>query len=405
MITSGLVVPIHLTVRQERYAVRCIGIGRAVYNIHVAASRMARTQLGRWPSGYELARVLNELKHDTEEFRFIAEVSKFVAEGARDNFRVAMDRWFRGEAGRPGFHARRATGTGSFLAASGVQTIRYDGHRRLRLPYIGSVRLRHGLPGDAVVSKVTVKKVNGRWYASLSLRVPDKAQERKPQPAGGLDVGISPLAMESDGTEHENPRALRHSLGKLRRWQKAQSRRKSGSRGWYEAQRRIDGCQRRIIGLRDNAHHQLSRAVTRKYSVLGIETLNVSGMDKLRWQAQAIRDAAIGGLLRKVEYKCGWYGTELVQAPAFYPSSKTCSACGVVNAGLRREPVWRCGACGVAHDRNLNAARNLQKFALGAVSPDVTRPDSKALVRLMTDETIGDEGRTGPLATVHPAAD
>ena len=405
MIRSGLVVPIHLTVRQERYAGRCIGISRAVYNIYVATSRMARTQLGRWPSGYELARELNRLKRDTDEFAFIAKVSKFVAEGARDNFRAAMDRWFRGEAGRPGFHARRATGSGSFLAASGVQTIRYDGHRRLRLPHIGSVKLRHGLPDGAVVSKVTIKRLNGRWYASLSLRVPDKAQEQKPQPAGGLDVGISTLAVESDGTEHENPRALRCSLRALRRWQRAQSRRKSGSRGWHEAQRRIDGCQRRIAGLRNNAHHQLSRSVVRKYRVLGVETLNVFGMDKLRWQAQAIRDAAIGGLLRKVEYKCGWYGTELVQAPAFYPSSKTCSACGVVNTELRRESTWRCGVCEVTHDRNLNAARNLQKIALGAVGPDVTRPDSKALVRLPAGETIGDEGRTGPLATVHPAAD
>ncbi len=228
------------------------------------------------------ARELNELKHDTEEFSFIAEVSKFVVEGARDNFRAAMDRWFSGEASRPGFHARRATGSGSFLAASGVQTIRYDGHRRLRLPYIGSVRLGHGLPDGAVVSKVTIKKLNGRWYASLSLRVPDKAQERKPRPAGGLDVGISPLAMESDGTEHENPRALRRSLGKLRRWQRAQSRRKRGSRGWHEAQRRMDSCQRRITGLRDNAHHHVSRSVARKYGALGVETLNVSGMDKLR---------------------------------------------------------------------------------------------------------------------------
>ena len=74
-------------------------------------------------------------------------------------------------------------------------------------------------------------------------------------------------------------------------------------------------------------------------------------------------------------------------------------------AGLRREPTWRCGACGVTHDRNLNAARNLQKFALGAVGPDVMRLDSKALVRLVTDETIRDEGRTGSLAAVHPAAD
>ena len=231
---------------------------------------------------------------------------------------TSVPRWTDGSGERPAGlgstrDARQARGRSSRPPV--VDTIRYDGHRRLRLPYIGSVRLRHELPGGAVVSKVTVKKVNGRWHASLSLRVPDKAQEQKPQPSGGLDVGISPLAMESDGTEHENPRALRRSLGKLRRLQRAQSRRKPGSRGWHEAQGRIDSCQRRITGLRNNAHHHVSRAVTRKYSVLGIETLNVSGMDKLRWQAQAIRDAAIGGLLRKVEYKCRWYGTELVQAP------------------------------------------------------------------------------------------
>ena len=94
---------------------------------------MARAQLGRWPSGYELARVLNELKHDTGEFRFIAEVSKFVAEGARDNFMVAMRKWSAGEAHRPGFHTRRATGSGSFLAASGVDRVSYDDNRDRRI--------------------------------------------------------------------------------------------------------------------------------------------------------------------------------------------------------------------------------------------------------------------------------
>lgn len=111
-----------------------------------------------------------------------------------------MDRWFSGETGRRGFHAKRATGSGAFLAASGVQTIRYDGHHRLRLPYNGSARLRHGLPSGAVVSKVTIRRLNDSLYASLSLRVPDKTQEHKPQPAGGLNVGISPLVAESDGT-------------------------------------------------------------------------------------------------------------------------------------------------------------------------------------------------------------
>ena len=82
-----------------------------------------------------------------------------------------------------------------------------------------------------------------------------------------------------------------------------------GSRGWHEAQGRINAIHRRINGLRDNAHHQVSRLLVRKYAVLAIESLNVAGMDKLPHQAKAIRDAAIGGLLQKIRYKADWYGT------------------------------------------------------------------------------------------------
>ena len=82
-----------------------------------------------------------------------------------------------------------------------------------------------------------------------------------------------------------------------------------GSRGWHEAQGRINAIHRRINGLRENAHHQVSRQLVRKYAVLAIESLNVAGMDQLPHQAKAIRDAAIGGLLQKIRYKADWYGT------------------------------------------------------------------------------------------------
>ena len=115
---------------------------------------------------------------------------------------------------------------------------------------------------------------------------------------------------------------------KLRRWQRALERRTVGSRGWHEAQRRVAAVHRRSIGLRENAHHQVSRLLVRKYAVLAIESLNVAGMDQLPHQAKAIRDAAIGGLLQKIRYKADWYGTVVVEADRFYPSSKLCSDCG-----------------------------------------------------------------------------
>ena len=137
-----------------------------------------------------------------------------------------------------------------------------------------------------------------------------------------------------------------------------------------------------------------------KYHALGIETLNVSGMIRAGLQSKALADAGMSVLLDQIRYKAHWYGTHVVQADQWYPSSKTCSSCGVVNANLGREPRWSCPGCGVMHDRNGNAARNLQKLALLAVGEDVMLPDGGALAGgdPIAGETAPDEGRTRKMA-------
>ena len=144
-------------------------------------------------------------------------------------------------------------------------------------------------------------------------------------------------------------------------------------------------------------------------------------MDKLRFQAKAIRDAAIAELLRQIRYKADWYGTVIVEASRSFPSSKSCHRCNTVNQQLKREKHWKCPTCGAQHERNENAALNLLKLALeaardllkstlGAVGPDVTLPDAKALTNPLPSrkgrgtgrETGTDEGRTG--RTILPSA-
>ena len=144
---------------------------------------------------------------------------------------------------------------------------------------------------------------------------PPVSVEEKTHLCGAVDVGITPLAVEASWS---TTRIQKHCTGKLRRWQRALERRTVGSRGWREAQQRINAIHRRINGLRDNAHHQLSRLLVRKYAVLAIESLNVAGMDKLPRQAKAIRDAAIAGLLRR-SVTCGDRGTRSV-----FPSTLNC---------------------------------------------------------------------------------
>ena len=419
---AGIRVPVHLSVRQEKYAARCVGITRAVYNQMVAAHRMARAHgEGRWPSPMQLEKTFNGLKHEPEfGMGYAVEVSKFVAQGACRDFRRAYENWRNPNlrAAKASFKKKNRNGTGSFLAASGVDRVQYDGRRRIRLPYLGSVKLGRELP-NGVPYEVRIKKQDGQWYVSVNYWKPPVVAEDKTHAFGGVDVGQSPLAVDSELVHYDNPKALDKSLRKLRRWQRALARRTAGSRGWHEAQRHVNAIHRRIVDLRENAHHQLSRLLVGKYAVLGIESLNVAGMDKLRHQARSIRDAAIGGLLQKVRYKADWYGTLVVEAARFFPSSKLCSDCGYHNGELMRETHWTCPACGIRHDRNENAALNLLGLALkavdelpdqlilGPVGPDVTLLDGKALAggNHVAGETGPGEGRTAPLTWELPAVD
>ena len=417
---AAVVVQLELTCRQERYVRRCVGIARFVYNRMVANDQAGR-DVGLWLTPHELEKEFNAAKHVNPSLAFVNEVSKFVAQGACRNYRNARSRWLSKElkARKPVFHRKNRTGTGSFLAASGVAVIKYDGHRRIGLPYLGSVRMTRALP-EGTPYEVTVRKRNGRWYASVAYwKQPVSPPRRETQSAGGVDVGISPLAVDSGGEhpnadahyrpdrtasgqwEYPNPKGYNSVLKTLCRWQRAQSRRTTGSRGWWEAQRRINRAHRRAKGLRDNAHHHISRALVEKYHTLGIETLNVAGMIRAGLQSKALSDAGMSNLLDQIRYKAQWYGTHIVEADQWYPSSKTCSACGALKANLGRDPQWECPDCGVKHDRNENAARNLRKLALLAVGEEVMLLDGGALAGddPIAGETAPDEGRTRKVAT------
>ena len=220
-------------------------------------------------------------------------------------------------------------------------------------------------------------------------------------PAGAV-AGINPLATDSEGQVWENPKAYYRAERKLKRWQRAQARRTTGSRGWWEAQRRTDRLQRRIVGLRGNAQHQMTSELVHKFQALVIEDLNVAGMMKGRTpKAQA--DAGMGEVKRQLLYKGQWYHCRITMAHRFYPSSKTCSACGVVNVKLKRERRWQCPACKAIHERNLNAAVNLRNQLALPAGNGVMLRDGKALAAdLFCRETGPDDRRTAQLRPSAP---
>ena len=376
---AGVVIPLVLTSRQVDYAKRAIGISRFIYNLCVKTHEFCRINRLPWPSWQDLYKEFNAIKRD--EFPFVTEVAARTQEGAFMDFGRAIANWHNPniKARCPTLRRKRITGKDSFRAASSVAQIKYEGKRRIRLPVIGSVKMAHTLP-EGIPVEARIKYENGCWYISVtywkppapSIEVSDDTREI----AGAVDTGINPLAVESDGTVHDNPKAYYDMEKRLRRHQRAQSRRKRGGRRWWQSQRKIDRLYRRLDGIRHNALHQLTSSLVNKYQIVVAEDLNVVGLMKGNTpKAQA--DACSGEIKRQLVYKGKWRHTGIVLASQFYPSSKTCSFCKFVNAKLKRERTWTCPACGITHERNENAAVNLRELlALLAGSERMLREDS-----------------------------
>ena len=385
---AGHVTPLRLTVKQQAYCRRAVGISRFIHNLCIATHRINRL---KWPSWQDLSKTFNACKH--EDYSFAIEVSKHVAEGAFRDFGTAIANWRdpQHSASAPRFHKKRLTGTGSFRAASGIKTIKYNGKRRIQLPGLGSVKLDDTLP-KGLIYEAHIKRENGQWKLSVNywaepVPIPDPDNRIE---HGAVDTGINPLATDSEGQTWENPKAYYRAERKLNRWQRAQARRTTQSRGWWEAQHKIDRLHRRAVGLRQNGQHQMTATIVHKFQNVVIEDLNVAGMMQGKTpKAQA--DAGMGELKRQIIYKGQWHHCEVQLAHRFYPSSKTCSNCGEVNAKLKREPTWQCPSCGTNHDRNINAAVNLRELL-------TLRTDSAVMLRNGKALAVGPtSGETGPV--------
>ena len=343
---------------QAALLARSAGTARFAYNWALAEWRRQYAD-GQRPNEAALRRLLNEVKPDC--FGWMAEVTKNAPQQAIKNLGDAYKRFF-GKAGRsPRF--KKKGGRDSFRADNGPGTFACDG-RGIRLPKIGWVRMREELRFDGRPLSVTVSRDGDRWYAAVSVEMAHDPPDRSADPVGGIDVGVTTLATESDGTKHAPTKAANRYARKLRRAQRTLSRRQRGSNRRAKAKRAVANVHRKIRDARTDRLHKVCTAVVRKYGTLGIEKLNVAGMVKNRGLAKAVSGAGLSEFLRQIRYKADLYGTRIVEAGRFFPSSKTCSGCGAVAAAMPLSVrQWACSGCGEVHDRDVNAAINLRTLA------------------------------------------
>jgi putative transposase len=239
----------------------------------------------------------------------------------------------------------------------------------------------------ARITRATVSRSGSNWYVSFTVERSSKQRRaRRPEGVVGVDVGLRRLATLSTCEAFENPRPLRNALRKLRRLQRQVDRQqRANNPGNYlpdgrvrpgagvlaksnrmlRTEARLRRLHERVGNLRREQAHQLTTYLTREFGVMGVEALAVKNLMANRRLARHIADVGWGTILAQLKYKISWSeGSILVAADRFFPSSKTCSDCGTVRAKLAlSERIFTCQACGVAIDRDLNAAVNLARMA------------------------------------------
>ncbi len=351
-------------VAQRLYFARAAGTARFAWNWTLAEWQRQYAEGGK-PTEVSLRRQLNAIKR--QQFPWMFDVTKCAAQEAIIDLGAAF-RAFFGKRGRyPRFKCK--DDRASFCAANETGTFRTDG-KRIRLPVIGWVKMREAVRFSGPLKRATVSYEAGRWFVSLMIETGDVKPVAQLEPVVGVDLGVKALAVLSRGETIVGPKAHRHLLQRLRRHSRALSRKQRGSANRRKAKARLARTHARIANIRKDATHKLTTRLTKTFKAIGIENLNVGGMLRNRRLARSISDGGFFELRRQLEYKARMYGSRIVIADRFYPSSRTCSCCGVVKETLAlSERTFRCDDCDFEMDRDLNAARNLERMA---ASPAVT---------------------------------
>ena len=283
-------------------------------------------------------------------------------------------------------------------------TIRVDPDRHhITLPRLGTIKThestrklaRRVQTGTARILKATVRFEQGRWWVSFTcvvVRETGRPPHVKPGAAVvGVDAGVKDLLVVADPARnelarHRAPRELKQTHQKLRALQRKAARqvgpwdqttrtRRDPSRGWVHTQHEIGRTHARVAHLRADRTHKLTTRLSQSHDLIGAETLAVKNMmtaggSRKRGLNRALSDAGIGALFRQLDYKTSWYGSQIVKADRWFPSSKLCSGCGVVKAKLHlAERTYACDSCGLVIDRDLNAAVNLARYAQQQADP------------------------------------
>ena len=366
------------TPEQEIYFRKAAGTARFVFNWALAEwKRQKALHPGEQHGVLALKKDFNARKPG--EFPWVYEVAKDVAEGAFMDLGRALKNYFDSQHGKrqgkrvgfPHFKSRKK-GRQSFH----LNNDKFDvGDHALYVPKLGWVNMAESLRLEGKRMGAVVSRQAERWYVSIAVEMELPVPRLFLRATVGADLGVKTLVALSDGVKYENQVLLRSQLSHLERLNRRLARRLEGSQRWQKARLQLQRFHERVARQRLDYLHKTTTEIASTYQVIGIEDLNVSGMLRNHKLALSLADASFGEIRRQLTYKSQWLGGRVVPISTFFPSSQLCSTprCSGRKSDLTLEDrEWTCLECGVTHDRDLNAARNIERAALRILSSEET---------------------------------
>ena len=361
------------TCAQEEFFRQCVGTARFAWNWALNEWRSQYAE-GLKPNAWDLHAKLNAVKR--ELFPWMYEVPKRVVQQALDNLGTAYNNFFASVKGKrkgskvnaPDWKAKGKCRESARLDNGPMQ---FDG-KRVKLPKIGWVKTFHELRFAGRIIVATLSFYGDRWWLSVNVELPDVEKVVNPKSCVGIDLGLTTAVTLSTGEKFEAPKPLKGALKKLRRLNKSLSRKVKGSQNRKKAATKLSRLHFRIGCIRKDWQHKLTSSIAKRFSLVCVESLNVKGMMANHCLARAISDVGWYEISRQLSYKCD----AVQEVGRFYPSSKTCYACGYVIDKLSlSDRSWGCPNCGRTHDRDTNASLNIREEGIRLFR--LVRPDSK----------------------------
>ena len=358
---------IYPTKKQQALFTRFFGCARFVWNFFLSMRTQEYRQHYVTVDEATCKKELTKLKAEPG-YEWLRECDSTSLQAVTEFLQKAFERFWAGEAGYPKYKTRRDHHD-SYTAKcnygkTGNGSIRLDS-RCILLPKVGLVRTKVSRPAEGRIKTATVSQTpSGKYYVSVICEVPEMEFSFSESRIICLDLGVKDYCGTNEKVHYPNPKPLETALKQLKREQRSLSRKTKGSHR-YERQRvKTAGLHERIVNIRTDYQQKLSTAIIREASVIGTESLQVKEllMQDDTYLSRRISDCAWGEFLRQLKYKAQWYGRKLIQADPHFPSSQLCSVCGHQNPAVKDLSVrtWTCPVCGTVHDRDENAALNIE---------------------------------------------